>query len=110
MAKHNTEAATPSAPKMAPECHISWPGPENMDKDYKFKVTGNLAGIGLGKTIEVTIRGKVSGFRLDKYGGSIDLQTRSLSVGRVSETSEEECGESMTDMVERMQGKAKKKE
>jgi hypothetical protein len=108
MAKDKGEAAMPAAPKAVPECHISWPGPESVDKDYKFKVDGNLAGIGLGKTIEVTIRGKVSGFRLDKYGGSIDLRTRSLSVGRVSETSEDESGEPLTDMVERMQEGKKK--
>jgi hypothetical protein len=103
--KGETMAAVPGMPKQESEAHISWPGPEAIEGG-KFKVSGPLGAISLGKSCSVTISGKVSGFRMDKYGGSIDLVTKTLTVGKVSEAEDDE-GEAMTDVVDRLQGKKK---
>lgn len=88
MAKKSETAAMPMAPKMAPRGSLSW-----YEKDTPH-IDGDPPA--MGDRFRMTIEGKVTGFRMDEYGGSIDVEAKSAKFERLG-TAEE--GESLVDMM-----------
>jgi len=103
-----SEAAAPETPKEEAKASISWPSPERTEGKKGVKLTGDLGGIALGKRCRVVVEGVVKGFTMDQWGGSLSLATKAVKVDHVSDADDEEMGEAMTDMVERMQAHKRK--
>src|SRR5512137_1506066 len=95
-------AVMPAMPEREPEAHISWPGPEEVGKDKSkaVKVTGDLASMARGRRVRVTIEGVVSGVADHRYGGSLDLRTKSITLESLGDGPDAEMGRPMTEVVE----------
>jgi len=106
MAKHSETA--PSVHKVEPKASISWPSAERTEGKKGVKLMGDMSGMALGKHCKLSLEGTVTGFRMDEYGGSIDLTTKNIKIENVRDAKGDEDEEPMTDMVDRLQGKKKK--
>lgn len=94
-----TDTAVPSASKMNPSAHISWPS-------EGVKLSGDQKALALGKKARVTLEGTVTGYSMQDYGCSLDLKVKTVLVDGVSDAAEEQDeGPSMAEMM----GKKKKR-
>lgn len=89
----------PGEYKPLPIAHVTWPA-------EGIKLAGNHGNLGLGKGCRIVIDGKITGFRMDEYGGSVDLRISTIRFERVSETSDDEDeGVPFADLVKGLRKK-----
>ena len=93
MAKKDTAAT--SAPKMEPRAHISW--------DTKDLKPSGLEHATMGKAVTVTLSGKITGYSMNDYGCSLDVEPSGIVIAKSARGTDD--GPSMVDTVKGMKAK-----
>ena len=89
-----------AVPKMEPRAHVRW--------DKKDLRPSGLEHATMGKTVTVTLTGKITGYSMDDYGCSIDVEPTGMVIAKGARSADD--GPSMVETVEGMGKKYRKKE
>lgn len=85
----------PTSPKMEPRAHISW--------DKKDLKPSGLEHATMGKTVTVTVAGKITGYSMNDYGCSLDVEPTGVVIARGTRSTDD--GPSMVDRIKGMKAK-----